>query len=427
MARIDSAYDYYLSTYGAQETSRYDAHKKSDLRKVYNHIVKTNKESPLYKISDLESAKKFAIDIKETAKSIQNVVSSLSDSNGSFEDSFQKRVAVSSDDDTVGVTYIGNGIDEGSESFEIQVLKLAKPQINQGNYLNKDGLSFTPGTYSFDLNTPANAYEFQFSVSSGETNFDILNKLSKLINQSSLGLSSELREADDSVALRLTSTQTGLSEKENYLFEIQPGTDNESIRAMNLLGIHNVEETASNSLFLLNGEGRSSLSNTFTINNTFELTMKVAETDPVTIGFKGNIEAVTDNVKTLVSVFNRMIDKASEYAVAGGGNRLLNDLSSITKNQEESLTALGLVHDEFGRLQLDEERLTDALAPERANETFETLSNFKDAIGEKANNASINPMGYVNKIVVAYKNPGHNFNTPYISSIYAGMMLDSIV
>ena len=96
MARIDSAYAYYVMTYGNKEVSRYDSHKKSDLRKVYNNIVKTNKESPLYKISNMDNAKRFAIDIKENAKSIQNVVASLSDKYGSFEDSFQKKVAVSS-------------------------------------------------------------------------------------------------------------------------------------------------------------------------------------------------------------------------------------------------------------------------------------------------------------------------------------------
>jgi len=35
-------------------------------------------------------------------------------------------------------------------------------------------------------------------------------------------------------------------------------------------------------------------------------------------------------------------------------------------------------------------------------------------------------MNYDNKIVVAYKNPGHNFATPYITSIYSGMMLEQI-
>ena len=42
MAAIDSAYHYYLSTYG-NSVSRYDTHKKSELRKVYNQIVKANK------------------------------------------------------------------------------------------------------------------------------------------------------------------------------------------------------------------------------------------------------------------------------------------------------------------------------------------------------------------------------------------------
>ena len=44
MAKIDSAYAYYASTYANKEVSRYDSHKKSDLRKIYNRIIKTNKE-----------------------------------------------------------------------------------------------------------------------------------------------------------------------------------------------------------------------------------------------------------------------------------------------------------------------------------------------------------------------------------------------
>ena len=46
MAVIDSAYQYYLSTYAGSGMSRYDTHKKSQLRAVYNNIVKVNKDSP---------------------------------------------------------------------------------------------------------------------------------------------------------------------------------------------------------------------------------------------------------------------------------------------------------------------------------------------------------------------------------------------
>ena len=112
MARIDNAYAYYISTYAKKTVSRYDSHKKSELRKVYNEIVKINKDSPLYKIPNLTDAKKYAIDIKENARSIQNVVASLSDQYGSFEDSFKKKVAMSSDDEKVSVTYIGDGSEE---------------------------------------------------------------------------------------------------------------------------------------------------------------------------------------------------------------------------------------------------------------------------------------------------------------------------
>ena len=47
MAVVDSAYQYYLSTYANSTVSRYDTHKKSQLRDIYNQIVKINKDSPL--------------------------------------------------------------------------------------------------------------------------------------------------------------------------------------------------------------------------------------------------------------------------------------------------------------------------------------------------------------------------------------------
>jgi flagellar hook-associated protein 2 len=48
-------------------------------------------------------------------------------------------------------------------------------------------------------------------------------------------------------------------------------------------------------------------------------------------------------------------------------------------------------------------------------------------VGTKADNAAIDPMYYVDKVIVEYKNPGRTFAAPYISSIYAGMMLDSFI
>ena len=89
-----------------------------------------------------------------------------------------------------------------------------------------------------------------------------------------------------------------------------------------------------------------------------------------------------------------------------------------------SLEAIGLKTTADGKIHLDRALLSDAISSEDAKESFSVLSAFKDALNEKATKASINPMNYVNKVVVAYKNPNHIQATPYISSVYSGLMLD---
>lgn len=432
MAKIDSAYDYYVSTYGTQKASRYDSHKKSDLRKVYNQIVKTNKESPLYKISNMDEAKRYAIDIKESAKAIQNVVASLTDVNGGVSEAFQKKVAVSSDEQTVEVEYVGDGTEDNrTNQFEIEVESLATPQVNRGNALRADALSFTPGSYAFDLNTNTASYEFQYNVSAGETNGEVLNKLARLVNSSNLKITADVEDAGGGQrALKLTSVQTGLHESEPYLFDIAPEASPESMAAMNLLGINKVTAPAQNSTFYLNGREEHSLNNTFTINNAFELTLKQQSKDhaQTLISFKANADAVADNIQELLDGYNRVLDTAQRYSegqAAYQGRKLYTEMSAVAQNKQEILDSIGLMQSEDGRLFVDRETLAEAIMPDRAEETFGILASFRDALAKEAEDMGVNPMNYVNKVVVEYKNPGKNFATPYISSIYAGMMLDN--
>lgn len=432
MAKIDSVYTYYLTTYGKKAISRYDSHKKSELRNVYNKIVKANKDSPLYKITNLSDAKKYAIDIKENARAIQNVVASLSDQYGTFEDSFKKKVAMSSDSSEVGVTYIGDGREKSqTDSFDIEVQQLASAQVNEGNYLKDDTLSMRPGAYSFDVNTLSAAYEFQYSINSDETNLDVLNKLASLINTSNIGISAQiLSDNKGSSALSLTSSQTGLTENETELFSISPDSSAGSTEIMEQLGIDRITKPAQNSSFTLNGRDHTSLTNTFSINQMFELTLKKPTSGPaVNIGFKADADAIADNIQTLVDSYNSILSIANAYAhtSASAGNKLQTELLSVSGASRSDLQNIGLLTDDSGAISIDKEKLRTAVSPERDQDTFETLSQFRDAIGKEAEHIAINPMNYVNKIIISYKNPGHNFATPYITSIYSGMMMDEYV
>lgn len=435
MARID-AYTYYLSTYGQNRPTRHDSHKKSDLRKIYNAIVKTNREAPLYKLSGKDEVAKYAIDIKENAKSIQNVVASLSDSYGDFTDSFRKKVALSSNEETVGVKYVGDGSEpQNLEAFHIEVKQLSSPQINTGHFLKNDGLSIVPGKYSFDLTVNYATYEFQFNVNSGESNLDVMRKLAGLVNRSSLGINATIKhgtteQGEPASALNLTSRQMGRS-TEDAIFTIKPGPTSESMQFLNQLGIENIAQEAENSRFLINGEELESLSNVFTINEAFELSLnKVsAKGQSTEISFKTDIDAVADNVMSLVNAFNGILEIAenSSTEATGDTNKLFNEMSSVSRSRRESLGDIGLEVAENGTISLNKEKLEAAIQPERADVTFSQLSKFKNAIGAKADEVAINPMNYVNKVVVNYKNPGHTFTAPYFSSVYSGMMLDRYV
>lgn len=80
--------------------------------------------------------------------------------------------------------------------------------------------------------------------------------------------------------------------------------------------------------------------------------------------------------------------------------------------------------DTDGSVSLDRSLLASALDTPNPETAFSVLNEFKNSLFAKANNASLDPVQYVNKIIVTYKRPHANFVSPYASSIYAGMMLD---
>lgn len=427
MARIDAVYQYYLSTYGHENASRYDSHKKSELRYTYNSIVKSNKESPLYKIKNTGDEKKFAIDIKENARKIKNVISSLTEDDG-ISSAFHKKVAVSDHEDDVSVSYIGNSDDtDRTDHFQIEVKQLASAQTNVGNYLKDDGHALKPGSYSFDLTAASNSYEFQFTVNEEDTNRDVLNKLSKLIGNAGIGLRAEVIDGQkEDSALAVSSRKTGLGENEHFLFNIMPQSTTSSMEAMDVLGINRITSPAQNSKFLLNGTERSSLSNTITINNTFELSFhKPSENGAANVGFKTNAEAVADNISDLVTAYNNIIATANNYdGTSQNSKRLLSDMGHIAEEYREDFSKIGLSVGDDSIITVDKDRLREAVDAEDAEESFSVLNRFKNSLSVKADQASVDPMKYVDKVVVAYKNPGHNFATPYISSVYSGMIVD---
>lgn len=430
-ATLNTAYNYYLSTYSkyTKGSSRFDTHKKSELRNIYNSIVKLNKESPLSIFDSTKDTREFAIDLKENARSLKNTIASLGGLDG--DTLLDKKIAYSSNEDFVTAEYIGKQKGNmGVPSYTIEVEALASPQVNMGMYLADETSSLPAGTYSFDLNINDLNYEFQFAVHENESNKELQNRLSRLINNADVGLKSEVvTDANNASALRITSVATGLPDDKKCLFSITDVHTSKKAGAVSYLGIDFTARNASNASFLLNGEQRTSPSNTLTIGRTYEITLnstRTTEGEAATIGLKTDVESLTDNVYALANAYNSFIKDASSYLdKQPKSGRLVSEMKGVVSLYANELDAVGLSLGQNGELEIDEDTLRQSALENDAKENFRSVKDFANALIRKTDQISLDPMHYAISKVVAYKNPGKNFAPPYITSVYSGMLFNS--
>lgn len=427
-AALNMIYNYYLPTY-TKSSSQFDTHKRSELRSIYNSIVKLNRESPLSIFDTTKDTREFAIDIKENARYLCNTIASL----GGLDETtlLNKKTAYSSNENFVSAEYIGtNTSDTEAPSFTIEVQSLAAPQVNVGAYLPDEETLLPDGTYSFDLNINDLNYEFQFAVHEGESNTAIQNRLCRMINNAEVGINSDILtdEAGNS-ALRITSSATGLPEGKSSLFTITDSHTSKKAGAVSYFGINYMARNASNASFLLNGEERSACSNKFTVEKTYELTLNGIRSvagEAATIGLKTDTESLTDNVTALVDAYNSFMDDASSYlGTQPKSNRLILEMKGVASLYKNELDAVGLSLNEDGKIQIDEKILCQSALEDNAKETFHSVKEFANSLVRKSKQISLDPMHYAASKIVAYKNPGKNFAQAYITSAYSGMFFNS--
>lgn len=428
---LNTVYNNYLSTYTPKALTKYDTHKKSELRSVYNSIVKLNKDAPWYLPTTNKDTQQYAVDLKENARELHNTIAQLG---GLDEDDslLNKKSAYSSDESIAKAAYIGlPKPKEKIPDLQLEVKSLASPQENLGFYLPEGKVALSPDTYSFDVGINDMNYEFQFTIGESETNREVQERLARLINNSDIGLKASLEESEGRTSLKLTSEATGLGSGRSQIFTVSDAHTSKASGTVDYFGLDYISREPSNAQFLLNGEGRTSSSNHFTIGQMFdvELTGISPEDKTIHIGLKTDVDSLTDNVTHLISGYNDFVKAASSYLESQSKSKqLVQEFKGIAAVYSPSMQSMGLVLAEDGTLAVNREKLTQsALQSEDISKTFAYLKNFSASLLRKSDQVSLNPMDYVDKTIVAYKNPiaNRNYVSPYSTSAYSGMMFNS--
>lgn len=425
---ISSVYSYYLSQYGNKSNSKYDSHTRTQLKNTYSKVVKINSQTPVYKLDLSTAAQKYAIDLKEHARALENITEDLSD--GADGTMTFKKSAVSSNASAVNASYITDfGAASDDESFDINVKQLACSQLNTGNYLQPRSKHIKPGEYSFDLSINDVIYEFQFKVDNSETTNNIQNKIARLINRSNIGLTANIKEDNlGNTAINIESEATGINGTTPVIFSIKSDDANNQ-PLIDTLGLDRVTQYPANAIFDVDGDERSSMSNSITINKSYDVKLSKVTEEPVTISLKADADSIVESLNELVAGYNNLISVTNDENNNHfqGTEKLQNEIASIARSYKKQLADSGLSLNKDGTISADKEVIINADNKDALSHIYESLNSFKNSIKEKAEDIALNPMDYVNNKIIAYKNPLRSFPDPYNLSAYTGMMFNGYI
>ena len=416
-----NVYNYYQMAMPSIANTKYDSHKKSELKTLYKDMVKLNKSKPFYKLSLSNETRDYVIGIKEAALELKTSSAFLSED--SAPDS--KRMMVNTDQPgNLSVRLLSEDYDSMPAEFSMNVEQLAAAQKNEGSYVPTTGSYIPAGKHYIQIEKDGSEYQLELTTKQGETNLHIQRRLATAVNNNNIGITARVMEAGTMSRLQLESKESGLGTMENGLqFEVHGEEDGGLVE---YFGLNDVTTYPQDAKFSLNGSRQSSSSNYISINNGIGIELNHVTNEDARIKLDVDRTALLDDVDDFVHYYNNLIDLAHKVdGHPNGSHKLLRELGSVTKRFRNDLESSGLKLTEDGHLEKDE--AVQSTESGQFQELFQNLSDFKNAVNHATDRITLNPMEYVDKTVVSYPNVKNNFPNPYMPSMYSGMLYNSYV
>ena len=149
---------------------------------------------------------------------------------------------------------------------------------------------------------------------------------------------------------------------------------------------------------------------------------------PIHVGVMKDNEALRRHIMSIMESYNTFVtDTVGEYNDKFKSDRVKSEAIGIAKLYMTGCEDIGISFSGDGTIAVDEELLKQAIEASLDNKQLASIKNFTDALIKKAKDISVDPMKYIDRPVVNYKNPESTKNTtsPYITSEYSGMMFNN--
>lgn len=416
MLNLNHVYNYYSAHIThTRNSQRVHANKRNDLKTIYNNMVKQNQNSPFYKFTLSDANQAYAIGIKEAALSLEAESQILS---GESHSRTQMK-AISDNENVVYANLNNSDADDLPESLSIQVDSLATGQTNVGTYLPANEALIPAGEYSFGIAVGRNQYTFRLKVNEGDTNQKIQRNLASSINENNIGVRAAIRNnhTEGTSALVLHSEAIGKPNNSDLFFQFDETYLEDDITA--ILGIEQVETLPSNAEFYINDTFHSSISNRISLNHSIDVDLLTTNDKPINIRLVPDENKAADKIKDFLDSYNQLVDIARN-GNQKGATKLFRDITGIANRHQVALEEAGLTINDDGYLTQESE-----VNPIKLQELFnEDLSSFRQDIKRTTDKMTLNPLHYIDKVVVTYPNTNRTFPNPYYPSRYSGLLFN---
>lgn len=400
-----------------------NVHKRSELRSIYNAIIKINKNSPLYKVNLTQENQSFAIDVKEHSTQLSDTARLLF--SNTEESVFSAVRAYSENNTNCSLTLITPDQERYPEPFTLKVNQLADVQINTGKCVSAKQICSAPGNYSFSIVVEGSNFEFQYKIKKGASNEDTLNKLSDFINKSNIGIESSIDYPDNErIQIELRSIESGTTGEPIFKLLDTSSPANAS-GLISYFGMNEISQKAKNAEFEINGSKKEALSNQILLNKALQIDLINTSEDTFSISYHPDSDIILSKIKGFQSDYNSLVDLAANYkSEQGMPQKLMRHLRNTARPYLNELESCGISFEEKGKIVIDDKLALESIESKEINSLFSS-SGYIGEISHQSASIILNPMEYVDKTLISYKNFSKpSIAQPYVSSIYSGMLFN---
>ena len=306
-----------------------------------------------------EEARAYMAGIREFGNRMRSATSAISGANG--QSLFNRTMGVSSNNNALNVT-ITNQADAASSfsrnnNFNVTIESLATSQQNRGFELNASSLGgVSAGTNRFTIEQGGRSYDFSVNVNNFDSARSIQERTANAINSQNIGVRAtvDYNAETNRSTLVLSSVDTGADNN----FEIRD--NNSQGNLVSTLGIGEVTREASDAEYTVNGESRTSESNTVELAEGVTAVLRETSEDTIRVSSQRDTESITDAIKDLVNSYNDLRRTAIERGSDRRAEGLRQRLDDISSSYELSVSRIGITRNRDGYLEVDENRLRAA-------------------------------------------------------------------